>query len=127
MAPGIEGGMFLQSEGIDGHGGATARGRAAQDAGARGVVDIQILVLRASIPTNEVIKQVVGEGRRGAAGVTAGDVASAIVAAGVDLPRFGGAGGTGAIETGELVRLAVTIEVLLLRATAAQRPLPQLT
>ena len=92
--------VFLQSEGVDRHGGATPIGGAAQDAGARGVVDVELCVGGACVPTDEVVEQVVGEGGRGAAVGAAGDVAIAVVAAGVDLPCFGGAGGTGAVEAG---------------------------
>ncbi len=80
----IEVAMFLQPEGIDGHGGATAIGGAAQDTIARSIVDIEVLVGRASVPTDEVIQEVIGERRGGAAVRTAGDVAPAIVTAGVD-------------------------------------------
>jgi len=73
-----------------------------------------------------VIQQVIGEGRGGTTRGTAGDVASAIVAAAVDLPCFVRTGGTGTVETGELVWLAVTVEVLLLAASAPQGALPQL-
>ncbi len=64
----IEVGMFLQSEGIDGHSGATTGGRATQDTVARGVVDGEVLVVGTSIPTDEVIQEVIGEGRGGASG-----------------------------------------------------------
>ena len=78
--------VFLQSEGVDRHGGATAVGGAPQDAGARSVVDVELFVVGACVPTDEVVEQVVGERRDGAAVGTAGDVAPGIVAAGVDLP-----------------------------------------
>ncbi len=67
MTTTIEVGMFLLPESIDRHGGATAGGRAAQDSCARSVVDVQVLVLRACVPTDKVIEQVVGEGGSGAA------------------------------------------------------------
>ncbi len=88
----IEVAVFLQAEGVDGHGGARAIGRAAQHARARGVVDIEVFVLRSSVPTDEVIEQVVGEGGGGAAVGAAGDIAPTIVAAGVDLPSLVRAG-----------------------------------
>jgi hypothetical protein len=46
-----------------------------------------------------VIEQIVGEGRGGGTVGTGGDVAPAIVAAGVDLPCFGGAGGNSKISS----------------------------
>ena len=73
-----------------------------------------------------MIEQVVGERRGGAVGGAAGDVAPAVVAAGVDLPCFVRAGCAGAIETGQFVWLAVTVQVLLLRASAVERSLPEL-
>ena len=62
----VEIGMFLQPEGVHRHGGATARGGAAQDARARGIVDREVFALRACIPTDEVIQEIVSEGRGGA-------------------------------------------------------------
>ena len=79
------------------------------------------------IPTNEVVQEVVGEGRGGAAGGTAGDVAPIVVVAGINLPCFVGAGSTTGIEAGQLMRLAVAVEVLLLRTGAVERPLPELS
>jgi len=90
--------MFLQSESVDGHGSATAVGGTTQDTIAGGVVGVELFVGGSGIPTHEVIKQVIGQGCGGAAVGAAGDVAPAIVATGVDLPCFGGAGGTGAIS-----------------------------
>jgi hypothetical protein len=74
-----------------------------------------------------VIQEVVGQGRGDAPIGAAGDVSSTVVAAGVGLPRFVRAGGAGAIEAGQFVRLAVTVEILLLATSAVERPLPQLT
>ncbi len=122
----IEVAVFLQPEGVDGHGGAGASGRAAQHTRARGVVNIEVFVGGASVPTDEVIQQVIGERGRGATGGAAGDVAPAIVAARVDSSAQIRAGGAQRVEAGELVRLAVAVEVLLLGAAAAQRALPEL-
>src|SRR5260370_1270578 len=60
--------MLLKSEGVDGHGGATARGGAAQHGGAGGIVDGEVFALRACIPTDEVIQEVVDKGGSRAAG-----------------------------------------------------------
>jgi enolase len=70
----------------------------------------------ACVPTDKVIQEVVRERGRGAAVGAAGDVAPAIVTAGVDLSRLVGAGGTAGVQAGQLVRLAVAVEVLLLGA-----------
>ncbi len=70
--------MFLQPEGIDGHGGATTIGGAAQDTGTRGIVDVQVFVGCASVPTHEVIQQVIGERGRGAAVVTPVSVTASV-------------------------------------------------
>jgi len=59
-------GVLLQPEGVDAHGGAAAIGRAAQDSVARAVVDVEICVVGACVPTDEVIQQVVGQDSRGA-------------------------------------------------------------
>jgi len=58
--------MLLQAEGVDGRGRATTGGGAAQDSCARGIVDREVFALRACIPTDEVIQEVIGEGRGGA-------------------------------------------------------------
>ena len=55
-------GVLLQPEGVDTHGGATAIGGAAQDSVARAFVDVELGVVRAGVPTDEVIQQVVGQG-----------------------------------------------------------------
>ncbi|HEY6284270.1 MAG TPA: hypothetical protein VIX20_01290 [Ktedonobacteraceae bacterium] len=73
-----------------------------------------------------MIQQVVGEGRGGAAVGATGDVAPTVVATCIDLPCFAGAGGTGAVEAGQFVWLAIAVEILLLRTSAIERPLPQL-
>ncbi len=73
-----------------------------------------------------MIQQVVGERGGGAAVGAAGDVAPAIVAARLDSAAKVGAGGAKGVEAGQLVRLAVAVEVLLLGAAAAQRTLPEL-
>lgn len=56
--------------------------------------------------TLKVIQDVVGERAGRAVGRAAGDVAKAVVAASVDLPRLVGTGGSGGVESGQLVRLA---------------------
>jgi len=56
----VEVAVFLQPEGIDGHGGATARGRAAQDTIARGVVDVLSLVGYSCVLLGELVNAVVG-------------------------------------------------------------------
>ena len=108
--------VFLHAKGIDRDGGAPARGRAPQHPRARNIVDIQVLVLRACVPIDEVIAEVIGERGRGTAIGTTGDVAPAVVAAGIHLPGLVRTRGTSAVEAGQLVRLAGTIEVLLLAA-----------
>jgi hypothetical protein len=85
--------VLLQPEGVDGHGGARAIDGAAQHARARGVRDGEVFVLRASVPTDEVIEEVVGERGGGAAVGAAGDIAPAILAAGGDRACLVGAGG----------------------------------
>ena len=92
-------GVLLQPEGVDAHGGAAPIGRATQDTVAGGVVDVELCVVGACVPTDEVIKLVVGQGRGGAAVGAAGDVAPAIVATGIDLPGFAGPGGTSKISS----------------------------
>ena len=77
MATTIEVAVFLQPEGIDGHGRATAIGGTAQDPRTRGVVNVQVFILRASVPIDEVIEEVIGERGRGAT---------------MDLPRLVGVG-----------------------------------
>ena len=74
-----------------------------------------------------MVEQVVGErGRRATVGA-AGDIAPAIIAAGVDRPGLVGARRSGCVQTGQLMRLAAAIvEVLILRA-AVERSLPELT
>src|SRR5205823_4035226 len=67
-------GMLFKSEGVHRHGGATTVSGAAQHPIARGIVDVEILVGGIGIPTDEVVEQVVGERRRGAAGGVGGDV-----------------------------------------------------
>jgi hypothetical protein len=47
--------VLFESEGVDGHGGATTGGRATQDAVAGGVVDVKVFVGRAGVPTDKVI------------------------------------------------------------------------
>lgn len=73
-----------------------------------------------------MIQEIIGECRGGTAVGAAGDIAPTIVTAGVGLPRLVRAGGTTGVETGQLVGLAVAVEILLLRPTATERPLPQL-
>ncbi len=118
--------MFFQPKGIDRQGGAADSGRAAQHALATGVVDIQLAIGRTDIPLGQVIEQVIGERGGGAAVGAAGHVAPAIVAAAVDGSAQVGAGGAGRIKAGQLVRLAATVEVLLLGAPAVEWSLPQL-
>ncbi len=75
-----------------------------------------------AIITEGVVEQAGAVGDR-----AAGHIAPGVVATAIDLSRLGGAGGAGAIEAGQLVRLtAATVEVLLLGAATVERPLPQL-
>ncbi len=85
--------MFLQPEGVDGHGGASAGDRAAQHARAGGIGDVEFFVGRADVPLDEVIQEIVGERDGGTAGGAVGDVTPAIVTARVDGPIQVGAGG----------------------------------
>ena len=64
---------------------------------ARGVVDVELGVSRAGVPTDEVVQQVVGQ--RGSGALTAGDVAPTIVTADVDRGGLGGAGGASKISS----------------------------
>jgi len=66
LGPNIPVVMLLQPESVDGHGGARAAGRTAQDSCTGGVVDVEILVVGACVPTHEVIQEVVGQGSGGA-------------------------------------------------------------
>lgn len=50
---------------------------------ARGIVDVPVFVLRAIVPLDEVIQQVVGERGRGAAVGAAGDVTIGVVSVGI--------------------------------------------
>ncbi|MGZ3623403.1 MAG: hypothetical protein ACXWPS_15295 [Ktedonobacteraceae bacterium] len=54
--------VLFESKGIDGHGRAITVGGAAQDTVARGVVDVELCVVGACIPTDEMVKQVIGHG-----------------------------------------------------------------
>ncbi len=78
-----------------------------------------------------MIQAIIGQGIVEQAGAVddraAGHIAPGVVATAIDLPRLGGAGGAGAIEARQLVRLtAATVEVLLLGAAPVEWPLPQL-
>ncbi len=106
--------MLFESEGVHLHGGAAAIGGAAQDAVARAVVDVELGVGRACVPTDEMVQQVVGQRRGGAAVGAAGDVAPRVVTAAVDQGGLGGAGGATAVDAGQFVRLGVAVQVLLL-------------
>ncbi|HZU69771.1 MAG TPA: hypothetical protein VFA09_21035 [Ktedonobacteraceae bacterium] len=64
----------------------------------------------AGIPFHEAVEVVVGEGRRGAAGGAAGDVAPGVVAAGIALPAGVGAGRAQGVEAAQLVRCAAPIQ-----------------
>ena len=119
--------MFFQPKGVDDHGRPAAVRRAAQHAIARGIVDVEFLIGRTDIPLGQVIEQVIGERGGGAAVGAAGDVAPAIVAAGVDGSAQAGAGGPARIKAGQLVGLAAaTVEVLVLGAARVEGSLPQL-
>ena len=61
--------------------------------GARGVVHVELCVVGACVPTDEVVEQVVGEGSGGTAVGATGDVAPAVVAAGVHLAAVARTGG----------------------------------
>jgi hypothetical protein len=118
--------VFLQAEGVDGHGGAIAVGGAAQHAVARGIVDISFLVVTPGIPFDQLVEVVVGEDAGGAAERADGNAAPG-VAAGIALPALARAGGPRRIQTHQLVRMAaIAVEVLVLRAAAVKRTLPQL-
>jgi len=118
--------VFLLPEGVDRQAGGAAIGRAAQDALACGIVHVPLLAGRPGIPLGKVVEVVVGQrGCRPLVGA-AGDVAQGIVAAAVDRPALIGAGCADRIEPAQLVGLAVTVEVLVLRAAAGERALPQL-
>ena len=66
--------VVFQPERIGGDGGGAATGRAAQDALARGVVEVLFLVAAAHVPLGQVVQQIVAEGGRGAAGGAAGHI-----------------------------------------------------
>ncbi len=118
--------VLFEAEGVDGHGRARAVGRAAQDTAAQGVVGVEFDALGASIPTDEVIQEIVSQRSGGATGGAAGDVAPTVVAAAVDQGGFVGAGGSAAVDAGQFVWLAGAVEILLLRTGAIHRPFPEL-
>ena len=126
MAAGCGVVVLFESEGVHLHGGATAIGRAAQDSVARAVVDVELCVVGACVPTDEVIQQVVAQRRGGAAVGAAGDIAPGVVAAAIDQGGLGGAGGAITVDAGQFVRLGVAVQVLLLRTGATHWPLPEL-
>ena len=70
---------------------------------------------------------VVGQRGRGGIVGAAGDMAPGIVAGGVALPAFAGAGAAAGIQAGQLMGLAIAVEVLVRRAAAVERALPRLT
>jgi len=123
--------VFLDAEGVGEDGRAIAVGEAAQHALAASIVEVLLLVGGAGGPLRQVIQNIVGERAGGAVGGAAGHVAKAIVAADAVIGGLGavvGAGGParGGIEPDELMGVAGAIQVLLLRAAARQRALPQL-
>ena len=113
--------VFLNTEGIGEDGGATAVGEAAQHALPRRVVEVLLLVGAADIPLGQVIQRA-GRAAEGAAG----HVAPLVVTAEIALPALAGAGGTQGVQPRQFVRLSVAVEVLVLRAAAVARTLPQL-
>ena len=118
--------MLFDAEGIGKDGGATAVGEAAQHALPTGVVQVLFLVGSIHIPLGEMIQEVVGERAGRAAERAAGHVAPRIVAAEIALPALARAGGTNGVQPRQLVRLSVAIQILVLRAAAIARGLPQL-
>src|SRR5258706_8210612 len=114
--------VFLQPEGIHRQGGAIAIGGAAQHAVATGIVDIPFLVGGAGVPLHHLVEVVVREGRGGATGGAAGDVAPMVVDAGVALAGLVGAGrrtGSDGVDRGQLVGVsAVAVEILVLPTAA---------
>src|SRR5579884_2630556 len=117
--------MILQAKGIDGHGRPTTVCGATQHALARGVIEVLLLVGGTDIPLGQVVEQVIGQRRGGVAIGATGDVAPVVVPGRIDRSVFRGAGTPGGIHTTELMRLAVTVEVLV--AAAVQWSLPELT
>ncbi len=74
-----------------------------------------------------MIEIIIGECACRATKIATGDVAPGIVTTAVRSGTLVGAGGAQAVETGQLVGMtAVAIEILVLRATATERTLPQL-
>src|SRR5260370_24649546 len=122
--------VLLDAEGGGEDRRAVVIGEAAQHALGAGIVEVLLLVAGACGPLRQVIQDVVGEGAGGVVGHAAGDVAKAVVAAAVagGLGAVVGAGGPagGGIEPDELMGVAGAIQVLLLRAAARQRALPEL-
>lgn len=119
--------VLFQPEGVRNHGGAVAVGETTQHAVACRIVDIALLVVGPRVPLSEVVEVVVGERGRGVAEGAAAHIAKAVVATGIALPAFAGAGAAHGIQPAELVGLAIAVEVLVRCAAAGQRPLPQLT
>ncbi len=123
--------VFFDAEGVGEDGRAIAVGEAAQHALAVGVVEVLFLVATVGVPLRQVVEDVVGKRASGGVGHAAGDVAKAIVAADAVIGGLGavvGAGGPagGRVQPDELMGVAGAIQVLLLRAAARQRALPQL-
>jgi len=123
--------VLLDAEGVGEDRRAVVIGEAAQHALSAGVVEVLLLVGGAGGALRQVIQDVVGEGAGGAVGRAAGHVSKAVVAADAVIGGLGavvGAGGParGGIEPDELMGVAGAIQVLLLRAAAGQRSLPQL-
>ncbi len=120
--------MLFQPEGIDRQGGATAVGGTPQHAITCDIVEVPFLIGCPRIPLGELVEVVVGERAGRAAEGAADHIAKGIVAAGIALPGLIGAGGTGGIQSGQLVWMAaVAVKILVLGAATCQRALPQLT
>ena len=73
--------MFLQAEGVDEDGGATAVGDTAQDALATRIGGVLLLVGGGGIPLRQAVEQIVAERGAGAARRASGDAAKGVVAA----------------------------------------------
>src|SRR5579885_1748794 len=124
-------GVFFHAEGIGSEAGAATGDVATQDAGAGSVVGVPGLARAACIPGDQVIERIEGEAGRGAARVAAARIAPTVIAGRVvgGFARVVGAAcaARDRVEADQLVRFVrVAVEILLLGATAAQRPLPEL-
>ena len=119
-------GVLFESEGVHLHCRAITVGGTAQDSVAGGVIDVELCVVGAGIPTDDMVKLVVGQRGSGATVGAFGDVARRVVTAAVDQGGLIGAGGATAIDAGQFVRLGVAVQVLLLRTGAVDWPFPEL-